>query len=623
MKKFVLYTLILAFFLPALLLAESTLKTQKANSGANREASSESNSEQSNQIPAIINRQARFHPVTSNKGMVVSQEAIASRVGADILSKGGNAVDAAVATGFALAVTLPQAGNLGGGGFMVLHLTESEKTPSGKTIAIDYREMAPASVNKNLFLNQNGDVDNQLARFSHLSAGVPGTVAGLIHVLEHYGTMDLAQVLAPAIKLAEQGFEISPSLAYSLHKAKPRLKNHSASAQYFFKKNGTSLQEGDVWQQHDLAATLQKIANKGKDGFYRGSVADLIIAEIKRGRGVMTHKDLVSYRVVERAPIIGTYRGYTVASMPPPSSGGIHLIQMLNILEGWDLKSFGHNSAAYLHHLIETMRRAYADRSQYLGDPDFFPVPVKPLTDKSYAEKLRSEIDEDKASISSQIKPGLSLPRPVSASIPKESPQTTHFSVWDSAGNVVSNTYTLNFSYGSGIAVEGAGFLLNNEMDDFSAKPGVPNAYGLVGDEANAIEPLKRPLSSMTPTIVFKQSSKSGVKQPIMATGSPGGSTIITIVLQNILNHLEFGMNIAEATAAPRIHHQWLPDDVRVEPGISPDSLKILRDMGHNLQKESRVMGRVQAITQGDDGQLFGVSDPRWPGGAAIPEGSR
>lgn len=615
MKKFALCTLILAFFSSTLLLAESALKSQEGYSSTNEEESS--------QMPAIINRQARFHPVTSNKGMVVSQEAIASRVGADILSKGGNAVDAAVATGFALAVTLPQAGNLGGGGFMLLHLAGSEKTPSGKTIAIDYREMAPASVNKNLFLDQNGDVDNQLARFSHLSAGVPGTVAGLIHVLKHYGTMDLAQVLAPAIELAEQGFEISPSLAYSLYKAKPRLKKHSASAQYFFKKNGTSLQEGDIWQQHDLAATLQKIANEGKNGFYRGSVADLIIAEIKRGRGVMTHKDLVSYRVVERSPIIGTYKGYTVASMPPPSSGGIHLIQMLNILEGWDLKSLGHNSAAYLHHLIETMRRAYADRSQYLGDPDFFPVPVKALTNKSYAKKLRTEIDEEKASISSQIKPGLSLPRPISGSIPKESPQTTHFSVWDSVGNVVSNTYTLNFSYGSGIAVEGAGFLLNNEMDDFSAKPGVPNAYGLVGDEANAIEPLKRPLSSMTPTIVFKQSSKSGVKQPIMATGSPGGSAIITIVLQNILNHLEFGMNIAEATTAPRIHHQWLPDDVRLEPGISPDTLKILRDMGHNLQKTNRVMGRVQAITRGDDGQLFGVSDPRWPGGAAIPEGSR
>lgn len=624
MKKFALCTLILAFFSPILLLAESALKSQKVYSNANREA----NEEESSQMPAIINRQARFHPVASNKGMVVSQEAIASSVGADILSKGGNAVDAAVATGFALAVTLPQAGNLGGGGFMLLHLAGSEKhlsgkNSSGKTIAIDYREMAPSSVNKNLFLDQNGDVDNQLARFSHLSAGVPGTVAGLIHVLEHYGTMDLAQVLAPAIELAEQGFEISPSLAYSLYKAKSRLKKHSASAQYFFKKNGASLQEGDIWQQRDLAATLQKIANEGKDGFYRGSVADLIIAEIKRGRGVMTHKDLASYRVVERSPIIGTYKGYTVASMPPPSSGGIHLIQMLNILEGWDLKSLGHNSAAYLHHLIETMRRAYADRSQYLGDPDFFPVPVKALTNKFYAEKLRTEIGEEKASVSSQIKPGLSLPRPISTAIPKESPQTTHFSVWDSAGNVVSNTYTLNFSYGSGIAVEGAGFLLNNEMDDFSAKPGVPNAYGLIGDEANAIEPLKRPLSSMTPTIVFKQSSKSGVKQPIMATGSPGGSTIITIVLQNILNHLEFGMNIAEATTAPRIHHQWLPDDVRLEPGISPDTLRILRDMGHNLQKTNRVMGRVQAITRGDDGQLFGVSDPRWPGGAAIPEGSR
>jgi len=607
LKKFVLSTLILAFFSPTLLLAESALKSQKAYSGGN--------GEDSTQMPAIINRQVRFHPVTSNKGMVVSQESIASRVGADILSKGGNAVDAAVATGFALAVTLPQAGNLGGGGFMLLHLSGSGKSPSGRTIAIDYREMAPAAADKNLFLDESGNVDNQLARYSRLSTGVPGTVAGLIHVLEQYGTMDLAQVLAPAIELAEKGFKISPSLAYSLYKAKPRLKNNSTSAQYFFKKNGASLQEEDLWQQHDLAVTLQKIAKEGKDGFYRGSVADLIIAEIKRGKGVMTHKDLASYRVVERTPIIGTYRGYTVASMPPPSSGGIHLIQMLNILEGWDLANLGHNSANYLHHLIETMRRAYADRSQYLGDPDFFPVPVKALTNKSYAAKLRAQINRGKVSVSSEIKPGLS--------VPYESPQTTHFSVWDSEGNVVSNTYTLNFSYGSGIAVAGAGFLLNNEMDDFSAKPGVPNAYGLIGNEANAIEPRKRPLSSMTPTIVFKQSKAPGIKQPIMATGSPGGSTIITIVLQNILNHLEFGMNIAEATAAPRVHHQWLPDEVRIEPGINSDTIKILRDMGHNIQEANRIMGRVQAITQGADGQLSGASDPRWPGGEAISEGSR
>lgn len=595
LKQVVPYIYILVFFWPTFLLADPSIQQPVIKRDI------------ANQTPVIIDRQSRFHPVTSNKGMVVSQEAIASQVGANILSKGGNAVDAAVATGFALAVTLPQAGNLGGGGFMLLHLTETNKT-----LAIDYREMAPMAADKTLFLDRQGNVDNQLARFSALSTGVPGTVAGLIHVLEQYGTMELDQVIAPAIELAQKGFEVSRPLAFSLNRAKERLKNNPASARYFFRKNGSSLQQGDLWQQKDLAKTLQKISDEGKNGFYRGSIADLIIDEIKRGKGIMTHDDLINYRVIEREPVVGSYKGYTIASMPPPSSGGIHLIQMLNILEGWDLKALGHNSGAYLHRLIETMRRAYADRSQYLGDPDFFPVPVSALTDKSYAAKLRNQIDTNRASASSQIKPGIMLP--------KESPQTTHFSVWDSAGNVVSNTYTLNFSYGNGIAVDGAGFLLNNEMDDFSAKPGVPNAYGLIGDKANAIEPRKRPLSSMTPTIVFTRDLK-----PVMATGSPGGSTIITIVLQNILNHLEFGMNIAEATAAPRIHHQWLPDKVYFESGINRDTLYVLKTMGHKLHGKTRVLGRVQAITSSSSYTnnhvelLSGASDTRWPGGEAVP----
>jgi len=633
LKQVVPYIYILVFFWPTLLLADSKkdLLIESKTDLLTKSTADQQVVKHSivNQTPIIIDRQARFHPITSSNGMVVSQETIASHIGADILSKGGNAVDAAVATGFALAVTLPQAGNLGGGGFMLLYLAETNQT-----LAIDYREMAPLAADKTLFLNRQGHVDNQLARFSALSTGVPGTVAGLIHVLERYGTMELEQVMAPAIELAQRGFKVSGPLAFSLNRAKNRLKNNSASARYFFRKNGNSLRQGDLWQQKDLANTLQKISDEGRKGFYQGTVADLIIAEIKRGKGIMTHDDLINYRVIEREPILGNYKGYTIASMPPPSSGGIHLIQMLNILEGWDLKTLGHNSGAYLHRLIETMRRAYADRSQYLGDPDFFPVPVSALTDKAYAAKLRNEIDTNKASASSQIKPGVMLP--------KESPETTHFSVWDSDGNVVSNTYTLNFSYGNGIAVDGAGFLLNNEMDDFSAKPGVPNAYGLVGDEANAIEPRKRPLSSMAPTIVFKQNAfKRNVKtttaenkennsktnKPVMATGSPGGSTIITIVLQNILNYLEFGMNVAEATAAPRIHHQWLPDKVYVETGINNDTLKVLKAMGHNLQGSTRVLGRVQAITAESDvtrsnttgNQLFGASDTRWPGGEAVP----
>ncbi len=555
------------------------------------------------QLAPILDRSARFHPIATNSGMVVAQDAIASSVGATILSNGGNAIDAAVATGFALAVTLPQAGNLGGGGFMLIHLASR-----ARTIAIDYREMAPAAAHSTLFQNTDGGVDTTLARFSHRSTGVPGTVAGLVHALDLYGSMTLQQVMAPAITLAEDGFEINEALAYSLSKAQPRLKADTASARYFFNHDGSLLKTGDLWKQPDLAKTLTDIAQQGASGFYRGDLADLIVAEMRKGGGLITHDDLADYRVVERQPVTGSFRGYQIASMPPPSSGGVHLIQMLNILEGWDLKSLGHNSGEYLHRLIETMRRAYADRSEYLGDPDFFPVPVDALTDKAYAKQLREGIDLQKSSRSTDIKPFLALP--------EESPQTTHFSVWDQKGNVVSNTYTLNFSYGSGISVEGGGFLLNNEMDDFSAKPGVPNAYGLVGNKANAIEPGKRPLSSMTPTIVFRNG------KPVMATGSPGGSTIINVVLQNILNKLEFGMNIAEATAAPRIHHQWLPDTVRVEPGISPDTINILENMGHQIDTDRHILGRVQAIAK-DKSFLYGVTDPRWPGGAAMPSKER
>jgi len=552
------------------------------------------------QAPAIIDYGSRFHPVVSNKGMVVSQSVLASQIGADILAQGGNAVDAAVATGFALAVTLPQAGNIGGGGFMLVYLAEQQRT-----IAIDYREVAPSSAGRDLFLDKLGEVDVSKARFSHVSAGVPGSVAGLVHALENYGDLPLATVLKPAIALAEKGITVTQPLAYSLTHAQQRLRKWPASIGYFFRKDGGLLRPGDQWQQKDLAVTLGKIARQGRDGFYKGSVADKIVAEMDRHGGLVSLQDLANYQVVERKPVTGTYRGYTVAAMPPPSSGGVHLVQMLNILEGWELNKLGHNSADYLHRLIETMRRAYADRSEYLGDPDFHPVPLAKLTDKAYAQTLRQSVGLNKASISSDIAPGLKAPY--------ESPQTTHFSVWDAAGNVVSNTYTLNFSYGSGISVTGAGFLLNNEMDDFSAKPGAPNAYGLLGGEANAIEPHKRPLSSMTPTIVFKQG------QPAFTTGSPGGSTIINTVLQTVLNVVDFDMNIAEAAAAPRIHHQWQPDKVFVEPGLNSDTQRLLRAKGHNIVPSTRVIGRTQTISS-DGEYTYGANDTRWPGGGAIAQ---
>jgi len=543
----------------------------------------------------ILDYSAASHPVVGREGMVVSRDIIASRVGADILARGGNAIDAAVATGFALAVSFPQAGNIGGGGFMMVYVADEDKT-----IAVDYREMAPALATRDLFIGSDGKVDQSIARYSHKSAGVPGTVSGFAHVLEKYGTMTLQQVLEPAIKLAREGFMISDTLASSLASRSERLTQNTASAGYFFKSDGSNYRYDDILKQPDLAETLTHIANKGADGFYKGPVADKIVAEMKRTGGLITHQDLINYKTIEREPVFGDYRGYQIASMPPPSSGGIHLIQMLNMLEGWNLKELGHNSAAYLHRLTEVMRRAYADRSEYLGDPDFHNVPIQKLINKDYAAERRVSIDLNKASLSSDIKPGLKLT--------EESPQTTHYSVWDKYGNVVSNTYTLNFSYGSGISVAGAGFLLNNEMDDFSAKLGVPNAYGLVGGEANAIQGGKRPLSSMTPTIVFKEG------KPWLATGSPGGSTIITVVLQTILNTIDFNMNVAEASNADRIHHQWLPDVITLEKDINVDTRRLLKQSGHTLSGRNRSLGRTSSIMF--DGEFYyGFCDERYPSG--------
>lgn len=555
---------------------------------------------------ALVAFDYAHHPVMSRGGIVSAQDKIAAEVGRDILAQGGNAVDAAVATGFALAVTHPQAGNLGGGGFMLVFDAETQKT-----LAIDFREMAPAASTRDMYLNAQGEVDNQRAQYSHLSAGVPGTVMGLLEALENYGTMNRKQVLAPAIKLASSGFEVSFGLEHSLTVHTEELSQDPSSKKYFL-----GLEQGDVWKQKDLARTLKRISRSGADGFYKGQTADLIVAEMEQGGGLITHKDLASYETVTREPVSGEYKDFDIHAMSPPSSGGVHIVQMLNILSGYDLQSEGHNSAAYLHKLIEAMRRAYADRSKYLGDPDFFDVPVADLTNKDYGNRLREDIDLAKASRSSDILPG--------AELYPEPRNTTHYSVIDKDGNAVSVTYTLNFSYGSGYSVDGAGFLLNNEMDDFSAKPGTPNGYGLIGGEANKIEPRKRPLSSMTPLIVTHDG------KAVLVTGSPGGSTIITSVLQVVLNVIEWDMNLAEATHRPRIHHQWLPDTVFVEPGISQDTLNNLTEMGHILARNEKggfattVLGRVNSVGEGTDGKggsiFLGAADPRGPKSAAIGE---
>jgi gamma-glutamyltranspeptidase / glutathione hydrolase len=551
---------------------------------------------------SIIARDALFHPTVAKNGMVAAEDGTAAEVGAEILRKGGNAVDAAVATGFAMAVTHPQAGNLGGGGFMLIALPARNKI-----IALDYREMAPAAATRDLFLGANGEVDNDKARFSRASAGVPGTVAGLIHALETYGTMSLAEIMAPAIRLAEDGIPVPRGLAFALAGNRARFEKDPSSVKYFMHPEGRPYDTGETLKQPDLARTLRTIAAEGRRGFYEGQVADAIVAEMRVGGGLITHEDLKAYRVVEREPVRGNYRGFEIASMPPPSSGGAHLIEMLNILEGFDLKATGHNSADYIHRLVEAMRRAYADRAKHMGDPDFWKVPVSGLTSESYAEQLRRGIDLAKASKSAEISAGM----PPAG----EGEQTTHFSVMDKDGNAVANTYTLNFTFGSGYSVDGAGFLLNNEMDDFSAKPGVPNAFGLIGGDANAIEPRKRPLSSMTPTIVLKDG------QPYIVTGSPGGSTIITVVLQLLLNMLDFDMNVLEATAAPRIHHQWLPDSVIIERGISPDTLRLLEARGFLIPRGpdgrvvTRILGRSNSIAR-QSGYLFGAADPRAADGA-------
>ena len=546
---------------------------------------------------AIYAENAIEHPVWAKNGMVATQEALASAIGRDILQQGGNAVDAGVAVGFALAVTLPRAGNIGGGGFMLIH--DAKKN---ETVAIDYREKAPKAAFRDMYLDEKGDADEERSRYHGLAIGVPGTVDGLLLALEEHGTMTREQVLAPAIKLAEEGFTVSYGLSNSLQGLAERMRKWPSTAKIFFHADGTPLQPGETLKQPELAASLRRIAEQGRDGFYQGETADKIIAAIKAAGGTMTAEDLRDYRSVKREPVRGDYRGYEIVSMPPPSSGGIHIIQILNILEGYDLRASGANTAKTIHLMAEAMQLAYADRAEYLGDPDFVKVPVKGLTSQKYADTLREKIDPENA------RPGADIRH--SDPLPYESDQTTHYSVVDKDGNAVANTYTLNFSYGTGLVADGTGILLNNEMDDFSAKPGVPNGYGLIGGDANAVEAGKRPLSSMSPTIVFKDG------KPFLVTGSPGGSRIITTVLQIISNVIDHDMNIAEATHAPRIHDQWTPDEIRVEHALNADTVRLLEAMGHKVARKS-AMGSTQSIMVTPNG-LYGASDPRIEDAATV-----
>jgi len=552
-----------------------------------------------NDLP-IIEYQAINHPVIDNQGMVVSQRKIASEVGAQILKEGGNAVDAAVATGLALAVVLPRAGNLGGGGFMIIHLKEEDRN-----IAIDYREKAPSGAFRDLFLDENGNYDKKKAQFSLLSAGVPGSVAGFHHALMNYGTLSWEEVLKPAIRLAEEGFEIPHDLANTLasKRYRARLSSNEAAAKVFYKEDKSLYKAGEILVQNDLANTLRQLSEFGPDAFYKGEIAKLIVKEMERNGGLITLEDLSNYQIAERKPLNGQYKDYKIVSMPPSSSGGTHLIQMLNMLEEFPIKEMGFGSAESIHILAEVMKRAYADRSKYLGDTDFYKVPSS-LTSKDYAKSLNAFISKDKITPSDEISAGNPFLY--------ESPDTTHFSVMDSFGNAVSNTYTLNFSYGSGMMIPGTGMLINNEMDDFSSKPGTPNGYGLLGSEANAIEGNKRPLSSMTPTIIFKND------EPYMVFGSPGGSRIITTVLQVALNVMDHDMNIAQAVHSPRIHHQWLPEILMIESGFGPDTERLLTEKGYKLYPSS-TMGSVQAIMKEGD-YFYGSADPRRPSaGVAIP----
>ncbi len=537
--------------------------------------------------------------VTGKNGMVSSRSALASQVGANILAAGGNAIDAAVATGFALAVTYPSAGNIGGGGLAVVHLA------NGEVVSLDHRERAPGTAHRDMFLDQNQQIIPGLSRKSHKASGVPGSVDGLLVLLEKYGTFNRSQVMTPAIELAKEGFVLTKDLVRQFNRALKSMQNYPASLKKFT-HNKERYKAGDTWRQADLAKTLQLIKEHGRDGFYDGPVADNIVAEMQKGGGIISHDDLMNYRSIWRNPVRSDYRGYTIWGMPPPSSGGILVAQILNMLEAFDLRSMGHGSAAAIHVMVEAERRAYADRATHLGDSDYYEVPLEQLISKTYALQRFKDFNPNKASLSSDIGAG---------SWPDESPQTTHFSVLDKHGNGVSFTTTLNSSYGSKIVVTGTGILMNNEMDDFSIKENSANQYGLLGKNANSIDPGKRMLSSMSPTIVTKNA------KPFLLTGSPGGSTIITTVLQVIVNVIDHDMTIEKAVAAPRFHHQWLPDSIVYgENGIAKPVMDELTKMGHINIKPifwGKTIGDANSLLYNEtSGEIHGVKDPRNEGAA-------
>lgn len=545
--------------------------------------------------------QVALEPARARSGMVASTDEPASRVGVEILRKGGNAVDAAVAVGLALAVTHPAAGNIGGGGFMLIRLAD------GAAVAIDYRETAPAAATREMYLDAAGGVRPKASLEGRLAVGTPGTVAGLALALEKHGRLKWAEVIEPARRLAKEGFVVSRGLAASLRQADVLAK--FSESRRIFQRNGDFYREGETLRQPELAATLARLARAGPREFYEGETARLLVEEMQRGAGLITLEDLKAYRPVMREPLRGSYRGHEIITMPPPSSGGIALLAMLNMLEAHDVAGLGHGSSREAHLLIEVMRRAFADRAEYLGDPDFVQGPWSALASKKYAAARAASIDLKRATPSRDVGHG--------DPAPYQPGQTTHYSVVDAAGNAVANTYTLNTGYGCGVTVAGAGFLLNNEMDDFAVKPGAPNVYGLVQSERNAIAPGKRPLSSMTPTIVTKDG------RLLLVIGSPGGPTIINTVLQVIVNVIDHGMNIRQAIESPRLHHQWLPDVVRVEPrGLVRDVEDALRAMGHALApEESRsAIGDAQGIMIDlSSGERTGACDPR--GGAQRPAG--
>ena len=535
--------------------------------------------------------------VRGYNGAIASSSYTASQVGVEVLKKGGNAVDAAIATAFAMAVTHPTAGNIGGGGFLVYHGVDGEIT------AFDFREKAPLSSSKDMYLDEEGEViNNSIGPENHFrirAVGVPGTVAGLALAHERLGTMDWSELVAPSVLLARNGIPITWKLHddFNSDRRKAWFGEYPSSVEKFYKEGGAEYMPGDIWKQEDLAKTLERIQDKGKDGFYKGETAKLIADYMKQNGGLITLEDLEKYNAVERTPIVNDYRGHTIVSMPPPSSGGIILSEMLNILEGYDLNQIGHNSAQYLHLLTESMRRAYADRANYLGDPDFNEdMPIEKLLSKQHAADLRGSINTE---MKSESDPALFAQA-------YESEETTHFSVVDKKGNMVSLTYTLEFGYGSHIVVGGAGFLLNNEMGDFNAIPGLTNASGRIGTPPNQIRPEQRMLSSMTPTIV----AKDGI--PLFATGTPGGKTIINTTMQTILNVVDHGMTIAESIEAPRIHHQWLPDVTSFEKiGISPDTRKMYESLGHKIRIRNSIGSAMAVYRDPETGVISGAADSR------------